>query len=501
MRTWLVAAALLLIPLLVYWPTASYEYGFRDDYAHLREVRERPGWLTQLTSSTGRPIYGVALETSLRYVYQVPQLEVLRFTGAALIGVLGLLLWWHLRRSGWSEAQAAAIGSAATLLPGAQVVVGWAIAWPIALGLVAAVAAFALVDRALERQGLTRVLGLAAGCTFYLASGLTYQTSALFAIVPLTAVLLLRAAPTERADIKWTAAHLGAIFGSLVVGFLLMRVLSDGAAREAAARMVIEPHPFIKLLWFVRNPLPNSIALFALRDSFATPPWFWLVVAAVVVVVVLGFVYGTHNARQRRRWLFVALLMPFVAHSVSLAASSQAIGYRTLLPLSGLFLVLFVFGLRSVLARLKWRRAVETTALGALVLAGAVLASHNSLTLIAEPQGNEWRLFQAAVSRLPLGKETSVYIVRPTTSYRSTERIYADEYGSLSSDSQWAALEMFRAAIRQRFPQGLPEGTSYTLTTSITPPIMPYELVLDLRELKNQGERATASPGATASGH
>ena len=71
----------------------------------------------------------------------------------------------------------------------------------------------------------------------------------------------------------------------------------------------------------------------------------------------------------------------------------------------------------------------------------------------------------------------------------------------MSADAQWAALEMFRAAVRQRFPQGLPEGTSYTLTTSITPPIMPYDLVLDLRELKNQGERAPGPVQTSASGH
>ena len=46
MRAWLIAAVLLILPLIVYWPTVSHEYGFRDDYAHLREVRERPGWLT-----------------------------------------------------------------------------------------------------------------------------------------------------------------------------------------------------------------------------------------------------------------------------------------------------------------------------------------------------------------------------------------------------------------------------------------------------------------------
>jgi hypothetical protein len=31
---------------------------------------------------------------------------------------------------------------------------------------------------------------------------------------------------------------------------------------------------------------------------------------------------------------------------------------------------------------------------------------------------------------------------------------------------------------------------SYKLTTSITPPIKPYDLVLDLRDLRNQGRRA-----------
>ena len=75
MRAWLIAAVLLILPLIVYWPTVSHEYGFRDDYAHLREVRERPGWLTELTSSNGRPVYGVVLEASLRDVDDVHELE------------------------------------------------------------------------------------------------------------------------------------------------------------------------------------------------------------------------------------------------------------------------------------------------------------------------------------------------------------------------------------------------------------------------------------------
>ena len=87
-----------------------------------------------------------------------------------------------------------------------------------------------------------------------------------------------------------------------------------------------------------------------------------------------------------------------------------------------------------------------------------MLARHNALTLIAEPQGHEWQLMQAAANRLRLSSDTRVYIIRPTIDYRSTERVYADEYGSLSTDAQWAAVEMFRrrdaAAVPERFARG-----------------------------------------------
>jgi hypothetical protein len=489
MRTWLIALALTVLPLVVYWPTVSHEYGFRDDYAHLREVRERPGWLMQLTTSNGRPVYGFALDTSLRSIYEVQQLKTLRVVGTVLMGIVGALLWWQLLRSGWREEEAAALGAAVTLLPGTQVVVGWAIAWPIALALVAGMAGFSLVDRGLDRRGPKRAALVAAGGALYFVTGLTYQTSALFAVVPFAAALLLRHGSSARSDLKWTLAHLGTLFMALFAGFLMMNVMfSEGVVPEAA-RMQLEPHPFVKLLWFFRNPVPNSLALFALRDSYATPFWFWLVVAAVVVIAVLGFVHGAKDVAQRRRWLFAALFLPFVAHSVSLAASSQAIGYRTLLPLSGLFLVLFAFGLRATFARFPMQRIAAVATFAAFTVAGAVLAHHNALTLIAEPQGREWQLIEEAVNGLTLTNDTRVYIVRPTPDYRSTERIYADGHGSLSADAQWAAVEMFRAAMRQRFPRGLPEGLHYTLVTSLNPPNMAFDFVLDLRRLRTLGDR------------
>ena len=234
MRTWLCVAALLILPLLVYWPTVTHEYGFRDDYAHLREVRERPGWLTTLTTAHGRPVYGAALEASLQAADRVTDLTTLRAISALLIGLVGVLLWWQLRRSGWTDLQAATIGAAVTLLPGAQVVVGWAIAWPVALGLVAALAGFALVEHGFAKTGIARAALVAAGGVLYVIAGTTYQTSALFAVVPLVAVLLLREGTTTRRDALWVTAHIGVLFVALVAGFLVATALmTPGAVPEA----------------------------------------------------------------------------------------------------------------------------------------------------------------------------------------------------------------------------------------------------------------------------
>lgn len=499
MRTWLIAAALLILPALVYWSTVEHEYGFRDDYAHLREVRERPGWLTTLTTSNGRPVYGVVLESSLQRVDEVAELSELRMLSVLLIGVVGVLVWRQLRRSGWSEAQSAAVGAAVVLLPGSQVVIGWAIAWPIALGLVAALVGFALVERGFKGRGLGRAAYVTAGVAAYFVAGLTYQTSALFAVVPLAAVLLARERTAVRNDAYWVVAHVGLLFLSLVLGYVAMSVVFTEGVVPEAARMRIEPHPLIKLLWFARNPLPNSIALFALRDALATPLQFWIAGASVVAVMLAGLLLGAADRQQRVRWLFVALLLPFVAHSVSLAASSQAIGYRTLLPLSGVFLVLAAFGYRAVAERLRVPTTAEAGLLAAFVAVCAFLAHRNTLTLIAEPQGREWQLVKAAANRLQLANDARVYLIRPTSpDHRSTERLYADEYGSLTADADWAAKEMFKAAMRERFPGGLPEDTEYVLTTGFgPPPPVGYDVVGDLRELKNLGERAPAQ--ATAS--
>lgn len=60
------AALLFLLPLATYWRTIFHRFGFRDDYAILREALEEPGKVTRVCASQGRPFFGWLLEQSAR---------------------------------------------------------------------------------------------------------------------------------------------------------------------------------------------------------------------------------------------------------------------------------------------------------------------------------------------------------------------------------------------------------------------------------------------------
>lgn len=489
-RTRICLYILLLTPLAVYWQAIFQDYGLRDDYSHLREAREEPGKLVKFTASHGRPLYGALLETTFAVVDDVNQLPWLRLTTVSLLTLLGLALWRQLYQSGWTEIEAATIGLGVVLLPAAQITAGWAIGWPFALALLLAVAGFSAIETELERGGLKRFVALLGGCMIYALATLIYQSDALFAIVPITAVLLVRTGREPMADVKWLSYHLGALVVGLAVGYFLVQGLFSNGVFQESARMRIEPEPFSKLVWFLVHPVPNALALFALRDDFGTGAvFFWGVAALVAAIIIAGFRLTAKTAEPfwQRKWVWCLLVMPVVAHGVSLVAAERSTGYRVLFPLSGLVLVLAVYGLRVLTTARGLKPLPHYLTLGVLTAVAALLAHRQAYHLIAEPQGHEWDLVRSAVLRGNFAKPVKVFFIMPTIEHRSTVRIHADEFGSLSSDSDWVPVEMFKAALRERFGDKLPKGGSYTFAAGRELPAdQAFDLVIDMRKLKQR---------------
>ncbi len=489
-RTRLCLYILLLTPLAVYWPTIFHDYGLRDDYSLLRESREEPGKIVKFTASHGRPLYGALLETTFGVVEDVSQLPWLRLTTVCLLTILGLAVWRQLYQSGWTEVDAAAIGLGITLLPAAQIAAGWAIAWPYALALLLSVAGFSAIETELERGGLKRFVALLGGCMIYALATLIYQSDALFAVVPVAAVLLVRTGREPMSDFKWISYHLGALAVGVGAGYFLVKALFENGIFHESVRMQFETNPFTKLVWFFSYPLPNALGLFALRDDFNTGAVvFWGTVAVILVIIGMGFRLTARGSGPllSRKWLWCLVILPLAAHSISLAAAERSIAYRVLFPLSGLALVLTCYGLRVLATARGVKPLAHYVTLILLATGAAVVASRQAFTLVAEPQGHEWDIVRSAVLRANFSKPVRVYFITPTLDDRSTDRVYQDEFGSLSSDSNWTPKEMFKAALHDRFPDKLPKGGSYTFASGReVPAANTYDLMIDMRKLKQR---------------
>src|SRR6185369_8939501 len=271
---WLWIALLTIAPLAVYWQTVFHEYGFRDDYSLLRESHEEPFKLFRITTANGRPIYGAVLEASLRPLRVIGDLPWLRLLAVALLASVAVVLWRQLRRSGWSNLEAGAIALGVALLPGAQITVGWAIAWPIALALLFAVVGFSVVEEGLRRTDRVHLPSLALGGAFYFLAGLTYQSSALFAAVPIAAALLLRDDRERLTHFRWIVLHLGTLLASLLAAFLLIRFVFDagcadatraGTVHEAAVVRAPTAREFARAVRVAR-PLPHHRLLLGRRE-------------------------------------------------------------------------------------------------------------------------------------------------------------------------------------------------------------------------------------------
>jgi len=488
MRTRICFYLLLLAPLTVYWQTVFHDYGIRDDYGFLREAAEDPGKMVKFTASHGRPLSGALLETSYAAIGQVDELFWLRLASVLLLVVLGLVLWRQLYQSGWNEVEAAVIGFGVTMLPSAQFVASSASCWPQVLTLLLSLAGFSAVETEIERGGLKRVVAMLGGCMIYCVAALIYQSNVLFALVPIAAIYLVRSGREPMTNVKWSAIHLATLIVGLVMAWILVQLLFSNGVFEESTRMRLETNPFTKFLWFVLHPLPNALALYALADDhFHGVVYYVLVILGVLSLLVLAFrkIRASENTTTLLKWKLCLFALPFLAQAVSLAAAERSAGYRVLFALAGLVLVLVMFAIRTLLEGRKIKPRMLYAAYGVACLLIAAIAHRSSFLLVAEPQGREWALMKGSVLRANFNKPLKAYVITAAKEHRTTERIYRDEFGSLSSESDQVAKEMFKAAVRSRFPEKLPKGGRYTVDAGRSEPADgAYDLVVDMRKLQ-----------------
>ncbi len=460
--TWthrLALLALVALPALLYWNTVWMRFGLRDDYSTLRETHEEPGKIFGFCASQGRPVYGLLLEHSFARLNGIGELPWARLAGAVCIGLVcaSTALVFE-RRLRWPRAQAVLGAALLAMVPPAQVIVAWGICWPHAVAAMLAVAAFVLADRALNAAtSVGRVAGASLAATLLLLGMLTYQSNAMFYVVPMAAGWLTMSDCPWRDRVRWLVSH-GVLVGLvLAVAFILTKALFAGGVFRASPRILVETAWLNKLGWFLREPLDNALALFIVEDGrLRTAPWFNLAAIAVAGAIVLG-----GAAEWRRRGPAAALMwwggacgLGLMAYVVSLVAAERWPTYRTLWPLTG---VVVVYVVRSIgqlgLFWPRWGGRLALALVGGLVAIGAFQAAATSEEFLAEPQRAELTRLETAAARIDPARQPRVFVLFPSRHDTQAGVHYLDEFGSLSGDSEWCTKEMLLLLLHERYPQ------------------------------------------------
>jgi hypothetical protein len=490
---WLIGLGLLLLPAIVYANTIFYRFGFRDDYSILRESREAPGTVMRVCTMQGRPIYGLLLENSFRRLAGIDDLCWLRLVAAGLLGALGVATFAALSRLRWDRWTAALTAAFITVLPGAQIVVGWAVAWPLLAALLLGLTAFACAETAfaLKRPPARLALWM-VGAVLVAASALTYQPNCLFYFVPVAATLWRIRRRSVTWSAAWLARHFLTVGAGLVMAFTVTMVTFANRWVPVSHRVALEHDWLGKLQWFIRSPLQNAFALIALNNDDGSP-LVHRTAALCAIVLIAGMVrVGLTRGWRHGAWnAITAALLLGASFCVNFVVADHWPTYRVLLPLSATTAVLLAMALLSLGGR--W---LARTGMIVLLAVGVWLARRQTFDLIAWPQGVELKLMEQGAEAINPATRPSVFVITPKPADHVTKHVFSDEFGSLSTDSDWAPKEMLKLIMHERFPRDHDIVHRYAFASGRSlPPGKTFDVVIDLRRLR---EFRPAPPAASA---
>jgi hypothetical protein len=267
-----------------------------------------------------------------------------------------------------------------------------------------------------------------------------------------------------------------------------MTTLYSSGVFVKSGRVAFEHHWGGKIGWFLTEALPNALSMLVLNDDHHLDRALYIGCAALVGLILIAGARLEWRRDGRARgliWLTGLLTLPVFAFSISLVASEHYATYRTVLAMTAVLACYLV----ASIDRLTERWAIANRKLLASLLLGTAFcaAQHHVYALIAVPQGNEWQLILSGAKHVQLkgGARPRIFAITSSPADVSTATIYHDEFGSLSTNSEWVPKEMFKRAMHDLHP-GVPNLESrYEFAEGKTLPRDQHvDVIIDLHRLR-----------------
>jgi hypothetical protein len=267
-----------------------------------------------------------------------------------------------------------------------------------------------------------------------------------------------------------------------------MTVLYSTGVFVKSGRVAFEHHWGEKAAWLLGEALPNALGMLVLNDNNHHDRWLYLGCAGLTGALLLAGAWLEWRRHGRERglvWLSALIVLPLVAFGISLVASERYATYRTLFAMSAVLVCFLAASLASLTER--WGASNRRLLASILLSVAFLTARHHAYALIAVPQGNEWQLILdgARQVRLSVNSRPRIFAIASSPSDISTSTIYHDEFGSLSSNSEWVPREMFKRAMHDLHPDIANLNSRYVFATGAALPAdQQFDVIIDMRRLR-----------------
>ena len=485
----LAPAAIVIATVAAYLSALVVPYAFMDDYWNLAAVHGLGGidpW--KFSTQGGRPIGGFLLVAGFRAIPDIDALRILRLVSACGTALLGLLLYYALRRGRVNRWLSAGISVSIITLPPFEVYVGWSTLFWAPYAAILAGVSWLRMDAGVRRR--------VEACVLLLVALLIYQPAAMFFWV-FAAIDVLR--PTEGLAYakRKLATGLGVAVVALAVGYLVARIGYHFYGTLGNGRSRLVDDLVGKIEWFGKQPLVNALNFYDLTPSVA-------VACAVAAIAAIGIVL----LHVQRRWeslgfLGIAALFVPLAYLPNLVIAEEWASYRSLGALSALLMLyvwLGAWGIARCVARAPVYQRFRTTnpwrgvALGAGALAtvvaattAVILAARNVTTLFAKPENVELQMLRNALGNSSASPIQRVEFIKPDWTQGAAPFVRYDEFGLPSSYAPWVPDPAVLLVLRENHQESNPVIDILAWDAPVTArPSGLHAVIVDMRKLQQR---------------
>ena len=470
----------LAVFLFTYSSCFTCSYAFHDDYTILEDALTGGHEFFKLMLRSGRPTYALLSYITLFPLQKIGDMRLLRLMGVIGIAILAWLVYRMLTRCGLPRCFAFLLGMFIGFLPPFQVYAAWSIASYFPYAAILSGLALWMAEKSCrtERLNLWRI----GAAVFLLFLAITiYQPAAMFFWVFAAIISLV---PSER-PLKEVLRHLAvfliigfiaAFFGYVVV--LLFNKILWVTQSEIFPRARLANDLSVKASWFFSEVLLNAANLVKL-----VPSPFIAVTVGLFSLMGLALQFRSNYQTLLAKLGIACLLVP-LAYLPNLVIAENWASYRTQSALTSLLSFYFFFACLgfSQLLR-KQGKTVLTAGLALVTLFSGVMAAYQVTLEFVLPQSVELAYLRSQLQPKALAQARNIYFIAPHWSDSIAPVIRYDEFGLISSFSEWVPVPLIRLILRETSPTSsdlsivvLREGWSGV------PP--PHSLVVDMRLLK-----------------